>query len=98
MICPECNGKCVTKVVARTEMDICPKCGGKGEVNLTNFECVTRSPEKLAEFIVGAMVIYDGNRHIFITEAIEMAKKKNVYLDCGNICKDVVDWLKQESE
>ena len=51
--------------------------------------------EQLAEFIVDAMVIYDGNRHVFVTEAIEMAKKKNVNLACDSIYKDVVEWLKQ---
>lgn len=51
--------------------------------------------EQFAEFIVDAIVFYDGNRHAFVTEALEMAKKKNVNLACDSIYENVVEWLKQ---
>ena len=64
----------------------------------TNFDRITASEEVLAEFIVDAMIVYDGNRHIFVTDAIEMANKKKVDFAVDNIYKNVAGWLKQESE
>lgn len=60
----------------------------------TNFDRITDSPEKLAEFIADAMFLYSTNRHIYTIEAVKMASKKegiNVVLDCTY--RDVNEWL-----
>ena len=60
----------------------------------TNFDRITDSPEKLAEFIADAMFLYSTNRHIYTIEAVKMASKKegiNVVLDC--IYRDINEWL-----
>lgn len=65
----------------------------------TNFDRITDSPEKLAEFIADAMFLYSTNRHIYTIEAVEMASKKegiNVVLDCTY--RDVNEWLYKESK
>lgn len=87
MKCKHDNGVCIC---GKGENDYCPI------KPMTNDEWRrTCSAEEFAEFIVDAMVFYDGNRHAFVAEAIEMAKKKNVILACDSIYKDVVAWLKQ---
>ena len=65
----------------------------------TNFDRITDSPEKLAEFIADAMFLYSTNRHIYTIEAVKMASKKegiNVVLDCTY--RDVNEWLYKESK
>lgn len=60
----------------------------------TNFDRITDSPEKLAEFIADAMFLYSTNRHIYTIEAVKMASKKegiNVVLDCTY--RDINEWL-----
>ena len=75
------------------------KCPHRKEKPVTNFERITESPDRLAEFIADAMFLYSTNRHIYTIEAVEMASKKegiNVVLDCNY--RDVVEWLYKESE
>lgn len=65
----------------------------------TNFDRITDSPEKLAEFIADAMFLYSTNRHIYTIEAVKMASKKegiNVVLDCTY--RDINEWLYTESK
>ena len=47
MICPECLG--VGRIQYGEEW--CSACDGTGEVKKTNFEDITSSPERLAEFL-----------------------------------------------
>ena len=101
MICPTCKGeravyRCFQNRITLTP---CPKCNGVGEIVITNFDRITASPEKLAELIADAVFLYSTNRHIYTIEAVKMANKKegiDINLDC--VYKDVVDWLKEESE
>lgn len=96
MKCPRCGGKGVTRVVARTEMDICPKCHGKGEVTLTNFECITRSPEALASWL---------DEHAEFCAEISCDEcyvkdecwKQGCNVDFCSNAKRWLNWLKQES-
>lgn len=65
----------------------------------TNFDSITDSPEKLAEFIADAMFLYSTNRHIYTIEAVKMASKKegiDVVLDFTY--RDIVEWLYKESK
>lgn len=101
MICPMCRGERVVyrNLVHEIKLVQCPMCDGRGEIVHTNFDRITDSPEKLAEFIADAMFLYSTNRHIYTIEAVEMASKKegiDVVLDCTY--RDVVEWLYKESE
>ena len=101
MICPMCGGKRTVyrPVVHEIKLVQCPMCEGRGEIVHTNFDRITASPEKLAELIADAIFLYSTNRHIYTIEAVIMANKKegiNINLDC--VYKDVVDWLKEESD
>lgn len=105
MICPTCKGgKTLLKKVQgkgcyEVVLGICDQCNGTGEIKATNFQRITASPEKLAEFIADAMFLYSTNRHIFTVEAVKLASKKegiDINLDC--VYKDVVKWLNEESE
>lgn len=53
MICPKCKGsRMVFKKIENTVMlGHCPMCGGLGEIKGTNFQRITESPEKLAEWL-----------------------------------------------
>lgn len=53
MICPECKGERAVyrNFQNRITLTPCPTCNGVGEVVLTNFDRITASPEKLAEFL-----------------------------------------------
>ena len=65
----------------------------------TNFDRITESPEKMAEFIADVMFLYSTNRHIFIIEAVKMAsKKEKIDINLDYIYKDIVKWLNEESK
>lgn len=105
MICPMCKGgrtllkKVQGKGCYEVVLAVCDQCNGTGEIKATNFQRITASPEKLAEFIADAMFLYSTNRHIYTIEAVEMASKKegiDVVLDCTY--RDVNEWLYKESE
>ena len=95
MICPECKGeravyRCFQNRITLTP---CPKCNGVGEIVHTNFDRITASPEKLAEFIHEAESVY------------ERCAKGDLNCDycecqwCGLAGRtDLVDWLNEESK
>lgn len=65
----------------------------------TNFDRITDSPEKLAEFIADAMFLYSTNRHIYTIEAVEMAsKKEGIDVVLEFTYRDVNEWLYKESK
>lgn len=60
----------------------------------TNFDRITDSPEKLAEFIADAMFLYSTNRHIYTIEAVKMAsKKEGIDVVLEFTYRDIVEWL-----
>ena len=76
MICPECKGersvyRCFQNRITLTP---CPMCNGVGEVVYTNFDRITASPEKLAEFLATWFVLpcelCEHFRHAKCTEKI----------------------------
>ena len=95
MICPTCKGeravyRCFQNRITLTP---CPKCNGVGEIVHTNFDRITASPEKLAEFIHEAESVY------------ERCAKGDLNCDycecqwCGLAGrKDLIDWLNGESK
>ena len=53
MKCPVCKGSRMVfrKVENTVTLVPCLKCNGTGQVKMTNFEDITSSPERLAEFL-----------------------------------------------
>ena len=86
MICPECKGeravyRCFQNRITLTP---CPKCNGVGEIVYTNFDRITDSPEKLAEFIA------DDRMHCHFATCD---------VSCNGCTKQgVLEWLNEESE
>ena len=84
MICPKCKGS--RMVFERFENTVvlgrCPMCDGLGEIKGTNFQRITESPEKLAEWI--------------FNDRVEQSEWW--YPQCGHTVGDVLEWLNQESE
>ena len=95
MICPKCKGsRMVFKRIENTVvLGRCPMCDGLGEIKGTNFQRITESPEKLAEFIHEAESVY------------ERCAKGDLICDycecrwCGLAGrKDLIDWLNEENK
>lgn len=99
MKCKRCNGTGrllepfydTTGLIANFKGDICFVCNGTGNVEMTNFDRITASPEALAEFI---FYIFSQicNDNICEECAAEWCKNKQGFKKA-----DVVEWLKQES-
>lgn len=86
MICPKCKGeravyRCFQNRITLTP---CPTCNGVGEVVYTNFDRITASPEKLAEFIA------DDRMYCHLATCD---------VSCNGCTRQgVLEWLNEESE
>ena len=109
MKCDLCNGTGrllkpwfdATGAMTRFPGDICFMCDGKGKVDEpqtkkpnTNFEDITSSPEKLAEFIQDAMA-YCKHCKADCATACGYYQQHEIVPCAGD---GLVDWLKRESD
>ena len=90
MICPTCKGgrtllkKVRGKGCYEVVLDVCDQCNGTGEIKATNFQRITASPEKLAEFIA------DDRMHCHFATCD---------VSCNGCTKQgVLEWLNEESK
>lgn len=92
MICPKCKGsRMVFKKIENTVMlGHCPMCGGLGEIKGTNFQRITESPEKLAEFI-DKIICHCSDHDKDCTEC-PMRENRNCDYET------TLEWLNQEGE
>lgn len=96
MICRYCNGTGISNTCVNGTFKPCAACNGTGEEReekITNFDRITESSEKLAEFIHEAESVY------------ERCAKGDLNCDycecqwCGLAGrKDLIDWLNEECE
>ena len=93
MICPMCRGERVVyrNLVHEIKLVQCPMCDGRGEIVHTNFDRITDSPEKLAEWL---------NKHCdYCKEIQEWQCDKCPHSSERCVFKDLwLDWLNEESE
>ena len=74
---------------------ICDKCKGTGEVKMTNFENITSSPERLAEFLETVKnACFDcASRGPYKSPDCPFADAKDDPYNCN-----ILAWLKQEAD
>ncbi len=92
MRCPHCNGK-GRKELTRAYSLVCGWCEGTGEIKtpiLTQFDRVTESPEKLAEFICELWT--KDKDHLF--DKFEAAEYEEGIGIGGK--RVITEWLKEE--
>ena len=73
----------------------CPKCYGTGDVKKTNFEDVTSSPERLADFLeeVSNTCFDCASRRPYKSPDCPFADAKDDPYKCN-----ILEWLKQEKK
>lgn len=95
--CPHCGGSKYRRNFITGGLMTCPTCDGRGEIEekkQTNFDRITESPEKLAEFIQDAMA-YCKHCKADCATACGYYQQHEIVPCAGD---GLVDWLKRESD